>query len=251
MELYINSTSIQNMIQIMAPLVSFYALNNHTFEINYQASSIFYTLDLQKIWFDTVDFTGDKVFEMEPGSNIVHAKFTGINANSLLWGGVKLLHFIPMDASGVNITGLSVDVTLQPIIKDDKVHWTLKDSTAFHFDKMAIKMKNNFLQMLVNSCQGLITKMVNAELPNLGKVIDKQVQRLNAALLAEETTPFAFDVPLFGDASINLTMTTAPDLSTQNLIKVNFNGLILNKEKVYQNLDGIAYPPRIEHYLSE
>jgi len=251
MDLYLNATSIQNLMQIFVPITAATAINNQTFKVGYKASSIFYTLDIESVYVDHMDFTGDKIFEIEPNTNIVHVKFTGVNVATLVTGSMKLIHLIPMDASGVDVNGLTVDVTLEPINAADGVHWALKDTTFFHMDSMAIKMKNSFLQELVKLSQSLITKMVNAELPNLGKIIQKQVDKLNAALKAEETSPLAFAVPLFDNAALNLTMTASPDLSTQGLIKVYFNGLILENGKARESIGGIPVPPRIEHFLSE
>lgn len=156
-----------------------------------------------------------------------------------------------MDASAFNLTGVSIDVILEPIINGDDIHWALKDTTAFTFDKLTIKMKNSFLQGLVNLSIGLINRVVKSELPKLGKFIDTKVAALNVALKAEETSPFAFVVPVMKAAAINLTMTEAPDLATQDLVKIFFNGLVLNNGTTSQSVEGIAMPPRLEHDLSE
>jgi hypothetical protein len=46
-------------------------------------------------------------------------------------------------------------------------------------------------------------------------------------------------------------MTQAPDLTTQDLVKIYFNGLILENGNTSQSIEGIVAPPRLEHSLSE
>jgi len=53
------------------------------------------------------------------------------------------------------------------------------------------------------------------------------------------------------NAAINLTMTEAPDLGTQDLVKVFFNGLILQNDTSKQTIANIPTPPRLEHDISE
>jgi hypothetical protein len=44
--MYINTTSVNNMMQIFVPLISYYALQNQTFETDIHEHSLFYKLDL-------------------------------------------------------------------------------------------------------------------------------------------------------------------------------------------------------------
>lgn len=114
---------------------------------------------------------------------------------------------------------------------------------------MKIDMKNAILQKIVDLSAGLITKMVNAELPKLSQYFDQVVKNLNTQIANEG--PLTFAVPVYKDISINLAMAQAPDLKTHDLIKVYFNGLILANNKTSQTIDGIQTPPRLEHSLSE
>jgi hypothetical protein len=110
-------------------------------------------------------------------------------------------------------------------------------------------MANSYLQKLVDACSGLIADMINLEMPNFAKWIDSVVDKLNAELSNEG--PLSFMVPVFGNDSVNLTMTEAPDLSRQNLVKVYFDGLIAQNNKSIADVAGIAMPPRLEHNNSE
>lgn len=154
-----------------------------------------------------------------------------------------------MVATGLKVKNATIDFTLEPIAAADKVHWKLSDTSAFHFDSFSIDMKNSILQKIVNECSGLIAKMINKEMPNLSKKLDSIVQNLNGEIAKEG--PLTFAVPVRGNTAINLTMSQAPDLSTPNLVKVFFDGLILENNKTKQTIKGITAPPRIQHFLSE
>jgi len=110
-------------------------------------------------------------------------------------------------------------------------------------------MANPVLQKLVNLCSGQISRMLNNELPNLSKFINDKVNALNAQI--ENEGPLSFNVPLFGNNSVNLTMTESPDLNTPNLVRVFFDGLILNENSSYTSTEGIITPPRLAHNNSE
>jgi hypothetical protein len=186
LDLYINATSIQNLAQLFIPIQSYYVFGDKDFELNITKKSLLYTLNLEKIHTDGVQFNGKKIFEMTEGNDReVHIQLDGIDAQTLVYGGISLLHFIPLEASALNLTGVSINITLEPIINNDMVHWTLKDTTGFMYEKLSIKMKNSFLQGLVNLNMPIINLIVKDQLPKLGKFIDTKVTELNAALQAE------------------------------------------------------------------
>lgn len=105
-------------------------------------------------------------------------------------------------------------------------------------------MKNKFLQKVVDTFSGLITKIVKSELPKASKALDTVVKNLNAEIKNEG--PLSFLVPAFGlGNSINLTMTQAPDLSTQDQVRIFFDGLIEHDNSTYTNTEGIVTPQRL------
>lgn len=240
------------MVNIFVPILSYYILNNKTIEANYESKAFFYDLKLDSVHLNTVQGFTTKLVEMEKGTNLIHVKIGGIDVDALLNGSLKLIKFIPLSASALKINGLNIEFTLEPVAQADKIHWTLKDTTKFSFDSMKLTMQNKIIQKIVDALSGTIAKVINKELPKtLGKMIDGSVQNLNKELLDEEHNPLAFAVNLAKGAAVNLTMTQAPDLSTQDLVKIYFDGLILENNKTYENVKGIKAPPRLEHSLSE
>ena len=49
LDLYLNATSINNLMQTFVPILSYYMLNNKTFTPDIHQSTILYSLDLDKI----------------------------------------------------------------------------------------------------------------------------------------------------------------------------------------------------------
>jgi hypothetical protein len=65
----LNSTSIQNIMNTFVPILSYFVLNNHTFEINQEMKGPGYKLDLDSI--QIIEATGFTVkkFENIPGTD--------------------------------------------------------------------------------------------------------------------------------------------------------------------------------------
>jgi hypothetical protein len=247
----LNTTSIENILGTFVPLLSFFLLTNRTVPLDYHHKNLFYKLDVEQI--EILDLSGftEKVFEMEPGTDKLHIKYSGIDLSMTIDGGLSLLEFIKLDATGLNVTNITVDFTLQSVTAGDKVHWRLYDHSKFNFGSIQIGMKSHFLQKLVNRFSGLIAKVIHWELPKISNLIDSEIQKLNKAVAAEG--PFTFDIPVLkkANAAVNLTMTEAPDFETQDLIKLYMNGLFVQNGTSPLSIDGIARPPRLQHNTSE
>ena len=251
LSMYVNTTSVNNMMQIFVPILSYYMLNNQTFVTNITESSILYKLTLDSVHVQTVDGFTEKSLTMIPGTDKVRLVLSGINATVDLNGSFSALHFIPMDATQVTLTNMTIDFTLEQVNAGDKVHWALKDSSKFHFDNMSIKMKSSFLQKLVDISRKLIDGMVNDMLPKLSKYIDTQIMALNKEVAGEGPMTFVF--PLMNDSlALNMTMAHAPITEVDsNLIGLFFDGMVVG-DKVKTKTDDItALPPRVAHDLSE
>ena len=250
LSMYVNTTSVNNMMQIFVPILSYYILQNQTFVTNVTESSLFYKLTLDSIHVESVKGFTEKSFVMIPGTDKVRCVLSGIDATVDLDGSFSALHFIPMDATQVSLTNMTIDFTLEQVNAGDKVHWALKDSSSFHFDSLSIKMKSSFLQKLVDISRKLIDRMVNDLLPKLSAFIDTKIQALNKNVAGEGPMTFVF--PLMDQLAVNMTMAHAPITGVDsNLIALFFDGMIVGDKVKTTNDDIIALPPRVPHSLSE
>ena len=120
-------------------------LDNQTFNVGYNSGSIFYNLFLDSVHFETVSGFTERSFQMEPGTDRLFCHISGIDIEAQLTGGLKLLHFIPLDATGISITNLTLNFDLESLAAADKVHWKLVDESSFSFSSMAVHMKNPIL----------------------------------------------------------------------------------------------------------
>ena len=184
---------------------------------------------------------------MVPGTSRIHAVLGGINAQAILNGSFSGLHFIPLDATAVNITNATVTFDVEMVPAGDKIHWKLVDSSTFHFDSVGIKMKDSFLQKLVDLSRKLIDKVINDQMPKLSKFIDTKIQTLNQKIATQNATSFV--TPLFG-TNVNLTMAQAP-IVEKDLVKLYFDGMIVGDQVTVKTDDIIALPPRQKNSLSE
>lgn len=251
----VNATSISNIMQTFVPILSYFVLNNHTFDIGLEKKSALYDFKFDSL--HIIEATGftEKVFEYIPGTDIVHVRIGGVNVSTLLDAELKALVVIPFKASGVNITNLSVDLTVRST-SPDNLHWDLIETSKVTFDHVEIIMENSFLNSLVKLSSSVINLVIKEVVVPLGEnYFNKIVNNLNAKLANEG--PMDFEVPLGSDnkTALNLTMTTAPALKAgTDLLVINFDGLVdkmigvSNKEL---RGDIATYAPRLEHSNNE
>lgn len=182
-------------MQIAVPMLCYYHLQNQTFKPDYHSGGILYTLDLEDIHVKSLSTSFEKKFEMLPGNDHqIHLRFSGIDVDLAVEGGMKLLHFIPMSASGLTLTNITIDFTLESKTGADGVHWSLVDASYFHFDTMTLSMKNWLLTKLVKWNQERITGMVLAEMPKVSAMIDHKVLQFNGEVANENDFTFVMPV---------------------------------------------------------
>lgn len=258
MTLSVNTTSINNIIQTFVPIMAYFALNNHTFDLNIVKKNFFYEFDLKSIHVDTASGFTEKKFEYIPGTDKIHAHIGGVNITTLVDANLKALHLIPFESSQVNLTNLSIDLVLEATPGSDGTHWQLAEKSAVVFDNLYIGMKNPILNELVKLSRPLINKIVLGQLiPQFERYMDGVVENLNSMIANEGSQPFDFEVPVKDDLTLNLTMTTVPRTKkNSDLIEIFFDGIFdapkgqPQKSALYHG-DVTNYPPRLEHSLSE
>lgn len=208
LDLYLNATSINNLMQTFVPILSYYMLNNKTFTPDIHQSTILYSLDLDKIVLNNATGFTTKEFKQLPGTDKINVKFGGVDVQMDLDGKLNALHFIPLEASHIFVHNASVEFTVESTTKD-KLHWALVESSTIKFDKIDIKMKNSFLDKLVQLSRGLINDIIKDQIPKLEKFINDQVLALNR-MVAQESK-YTFQIPIQGNnTQLNLTMTHSP-----------------------------------------
>lgn len=104
------------------PILSYFALNNKTFDLNLTTSGFGYSMSLDSIHVVTVSGFTTKIFENYNNTDQLHVRIGGIDASVDVNGELDALYFIPLRASHVNVTNATIDFTVQAT-SDDKVHW--------------------------------------------------------------------------------------------------------------------------------
>jgi len=197
-------------MQTFVPILSYFALNNSTFEVNETIKGIGYKAVLNSV--HLIEATGftTKVFE-NIEENKIHVKIGGVDLSMDIDGELDALYFIPMKASHVNVTNATIDFVVEAT-SDDKVHWALAENTTLTIGQIDIEMHNKVLNELVKLSSGIINKVVKAMLPKVSAVVDTQVVAINKMM--SNAGPYTFDVPLLGASfPLNLTLTSAPSVS--------------------------------------
>jgi hypothetical protein len=251
----VNATSISNIMQTFVPIMAYFTLNNHTFDLDIHKSSWLYSFDFNQMHIIEASGFTTKKFEYIPGTDILHIQIGGVNVSSTIDADLKALEIIPFKSSGVNITNLNLDIKVRST-SPDNLHWDLIESTSVTFDKVSISMNNSILDSLVKLSSSIINKVIKSVVvPAAEGYFNNIVKNLNTMIANEG--PMDFEVPLGSDnkTALNLTMTTAPAMvAGSDLIVINFDGLVdkmigvSNKEL---RGDIANYAPRLQHSNSE
>jgi hypothetical protein len=217
----LNTTSVEHLMTTALPLACYFALNNKTFDLKLDQKSMFYHLILNSMHLDTVSVGAGTVFEQLPGTDKIHMKISGINADVELNGKIYLGRLIPVTFSKVSMKGMAIDITLEST-STDNVHWKLTDTSSIDYTNMTITTTSKPINWVINHLSKMIKKKIA---PAITGAINTEINDINAMVAQEK--PYTFDVNLFNlGAPLNLTMTMAPSImKDSSLIKLNFDGL--------------------------
>ena len=114
LEAELNTTSINNIMQTFVPLLSYFVLNNQTFNLNItEEVPVLYTFTLDNIHINTVGGFTTKIFENVPGTNKLHVKLGGIDVDCDVNAELKALYFIPFKSSNVKAKNVTIEFTIE------------------------------------------------------------------------------------------------------------------------------------------
>lgn len=122
-----------------------------------------------------------KVFQQKPDDEHLHIVLGGINATLDLDMKFSALHIIPITASQVNLTNLTLEGTINfSSIDDDMVHWQMGADTNFHLDDFSLQTGGSVTQFFFNILKSLIKGAIDTALSKtLPATIDSIVTGLN------------------------------------------------------------------------
>ena len=208
----LNVTSLNNIVQLAAPLAANEVLNGKTFNIDYKKSGIggIYSVDIKDITFKTVDGFTIKDVSFKEGTDTLVATIGGINVDATCNAKASGLWVISGKLEAFTITNITLQVELGTT-SDDEVHWQLSQVTRIAVDDLTLKMNNNFWQTIVDKNMVLIRIGIYAGLQKALDKLDAMTAALNLKLQAND--PNAFITEVKSGMPMNLTMTAAPKMT--------------------------------------
>ena len=214
----LNVTSLNNIVQLAAPLAANEALNGKTFEIDYKKKGIagLYSVDIKDISLITVDGFSIKDVSFKEGTDTLVATIGGINVNATCNAKASGLWIISGALEAFTIKNITLQVELATT-SEDEVHWQLSQVTRISVDDLTLTMNNNFWQTIVDKNMVLIRIGIYTGLQKLLGKLDSMTDALNLKLKNNEPTAFITEVK--EGMPMNLTMTAAPKMTAEsNLI---------------------------------
>lgn len=89
LDIYLNSTSVNNMFQLMVPILSYYMLQNLDIPVNVKSSNPVFSIGLDSFHLDSVQFNGDKLFEVNSDrESEIHMKFLDVDIDASINGSI-------------------------------------------------------------------------------------------------------------------------------------------------------------------
>lgn len=158
----------------MVPILSYYCLQNLDFPLNVRSSNPVFSIGLDRLHLQNVQFKGDKLFEVIPDrENEIHIKFNNVDVNAQMEGS---LDFFTHETTtyDMSLEGLDVDVIMHVPAMQDNRHWKLKEITSLSYDKFTVKSNNYNIQQLIQFGEYSV-KFVFSQLSYLAKLAPKSL----------------------------------------------------------------------------
>ena len=143
----------------------------------------------------------------------------------------------------MQLNNLTFDMMLTITPGEDGVHWSIDDKPKFYLDNYDITMDTEAERKLVEDCKDTLDQAIyNVTLQHFQTDIKNIFEKLNEQVAQETHLPYAFVWPLDGGKlPLNLTMTTAPRLTGDSLLNLQFDGRFVKGQN-----DTTHYPPNLQ-----
>ena len=109
----LNTTSVNHVVSSLIPIISYFVLNNQTYQLNLTEKGTLYKFTFNILHINTVNGFTTKIFEEIPGTDKIHVKLGGINASMNIDAELDALYFIPFKSSQVNLTNITIDFVVE------------------------------------------------------------------------------------------------------------------------------------------
>ena len=109
----LNTTSVNHVVSSLIPIISYFVLNNQTYQLNLTEKGTLYKFTFNTLHINTVNGFTTKIFEEIPGTDKIHVKLGGINASMNIDAELDALYFIPFKSSQVNLTNITIDFVVE------------------------------------------------------------------------------------------------------------------------------------------
>lgn len=153
----LNTTSLNNILQLAAPLAANKVLNDHTFPINFQKKGFagIYNVDIQDISFITVDNFAVRDISFREGTDTLVVTVGGIDVNATCNAKVSAAWVINMSLEAFTLKNMTLQLELTTT-SDDQVHWQLAETTRLSLQDLTLTMGSPFWNIMIEKNMNLI-----------------------------------------------------------------------------------------------
>ena len=245
----LNVTSLNNILQLAAPLMANEVLDGHTFPINYTKKGFagIYNIDIKDVSFIKVDGFTIKDVSFKEGTDTLVATLGGINVNATCNAKVSGLWVISAALDAFTVENITMQLELSTT-SDDQVHWQLHEVTRLSIEDLTLTMSSDFWQILVDKNMNLIKIGIYKGLKTLIEKIDAAAAAFNAKLASDKPWTY-WDAPFVYNLMLNTTMTKYPELSPEkDLINIHMDGLFVFDPETHINVPdpNTVWPVRVD-----
>ncbi len=236
---------------MFVPILSYYAIQNKTFDVAYKESGWFYSLDIKSVYIKKIGDMKKKTLEFTK-ENKVRMTITNIDVDLSIDGSIYAIWFIPMSMSSCSLKNVTIVMDIE-VDDNDKVDWQTTVTPKFDIADVQFHMKSSFLNWCLSFLHDKIMEMAKLNLPAIGKLLTDQVTQYDLLMKTENSKTFLTDVLNTTDYLMNLTTPTAPVLSQKTgLFSFNLDGTFVNMKTMQTNAaPNTEYIPRIPNAQKE
>lgn len=184
-EISLSTISLNNILQLAAPLAANEIFHNATFDLDYQKKGFLglYNFRVDRIHTNEVDGFDIKDFSFKEGTNTVVLTVGGVNIDAEMEGVASCMWLIKGHFQSFTIKNLTMRVEIAIDTMPDGVHYKVLQTTDVHIEDFTLTMRERVWNNLVRDTYDVLLVSVNTLMNRfIPHKIDKKVNEYNKKL---------------------------------------------------------------------